>query len=70
MIGRQFHHEGGGLARKELRLFQNDTRNHDRGDADEIRARLETLSPAVIDEMPLDFEEAFIHDVLSGRGKK
>ena len=40
------------------------------GDADEIRARLETLSPAVIDEMPLDFEEAFIHDVLSGRGKK
>ena len=34
-----------------------------RGDADEMRERLEALSPAVMDEMPLDFEEAFIHDV-------
>lgn len=33
------------------------------GDSDEMRARLEALSPAVMDEMPLDFEETFIHDV-------
>ena len=33
------------------------------GDSDEIRAKLEALSPAVMDEMPLDFEETFIHDV-------
>lgn len=33
------------------------------GDADEMRERLEALSPAVMDEMPLDFEETFIHDV-------
>ena len=29
----------------------------------EMRERLEALSPAVMDEMPLDFEETFIHDV-------
>ena len=34
-----------------------------RGDSDEMRERLEALSPAVIDEMPLDFEESFIYDV-------
>ena len=33
------------------------------GESDEMRERLTQLSPAVIDEMPLDFEEAFIHDV-------
>lgn len=33
------------------------------GDAVEMRQRLEALSPAVMDEMPLDFEETFIHDV-------
>ncbi len=33
------------------------------GDATEMRERLEALSPAVMDEMPLDFEETFIHDV-------
>lgn len=33
------------------------------GESDEMRERLEKLSPAVIDEMPLDFEEAFINDV-------
>lgn len=33
------------------------------GDSDEMRRRLEELSPAVMDEMPLDFEETFIHDV-------
>lgn len=33
------------------------------GDGDEMRERLEALSPAVMDEMPLDFEETFIHDV-------
>ncbi len=36
------------------------------GKSDEMREKLETLSPAVIDEMPLDFEEAFIHDVIQG----
>ena len=34
-----------------------------KGESDEMRERLTQLSPAVIDEMPLDFEEAFIHDV-------
>lgn len=34
-----------------------------RGEIDEMRERLMALSPAVIDEMPLDFEETFIHDV-------
>ena len=33
------------------------------GDAAQMRERLEALSPAVMDEMPLDFEETFIHDV-------
>ena len=33
------------------------------GDAVEMRERLSSLSPAVMDEMPLDFEETFIHDV-------
>jgi len=38
------------------------------GDSDDMREKLESLSPAVMDEMPLDFEEVFIHDVESGRG--
>ena len=33
------------------------------GKSDEMREKLEALSPAVMDEMPLDFEETFIHDV-------
>lgn len=33
------------------------------GDSEEMRAALEKLAPAVMDEMPLDFEETFIHDV-------
>lgn len=33
------------------------------GDRDECLARLNALSPAVIDEMPMNFEEAFIHEV-------
>ena len=33
------------------------------GDRDECAARLNALSPAVIDEMPMNFEEAFIHEV-------
>lgn len=33
------------------------------GDSVEMRERLAALSPAVMDEMPLDFEETFIHDV-------
>lgn len=33
------------------------------GESDEMREKLEALSPVVIDEMALDFEETFIHDV-------
>ena len=33
------------------------------GDREEMRQKLEALSPAVMDEMTLDFEETFIHDV-------
>ena len=36
------------------------------GDGDEMQEKLEALSPAVLDEMPLDFEETFIHDVRKG----
>ena len=36
------------------------------GDGDEMREKLEALSPAVMDEMPLDFEETFIHDMRKG----
>lgn len=36
------------------------------GDGDEMREKLEALSPAVMDEMPLDFEETFIYDVRKG----
>lgn len=36
------------------------------GDSDEMKKKLQALSPVVIDEMPLDFEEAFIHDVRKG----
>ena len=39
-----------------------------RGDSDAMRAELEKLEPAVMDEMPLDFEEMFIHDVAKKRG--
>ncbi|MBR6784113.1 MAG: ABC transporter ATP-binding protein [Clostridia bacterium] len=37
------------------------------GESTEMRRRLESLNPAVMDELPLDFEEAFIHDVESDR---
>jgi hypothetical protein len=33
------------------------------GDRNECAAKLNALSPAVIDEMPMNFEEAFIHEV-------
>ena len=33
------------------------------GERDECAAMLKALSPAVIDEMPMNFEEAFIHEV-------
>ncbi len=36
------------------------------GSVEEMEKRLIALSPAVIDEMPLDFEETFIHDVKKG----
>ena len=34
-----------------------------KGDSTEMQEKLNALSPAVIEEMPLDFEEAFIYDV-------
>lgn len=37
------------------------------GREDEMRAALERLEPAVIEQMPMDFEEMFIHEV-EGRG--
>ena len=40
------------------------------GSADELRPKLEALCPAVMDEMPLDFEETFIHDVEKNRGDR
>ena len=33
------------------------------GESGEMKKKLEALSPAVMDEMPLDFEETFIYDV-------
>lgn len=38
------------------------------GNSEDMRAKLNALSPAVMDEMQLNFEEVFIHDVESGRG--
>lgn len=38
------------------------------GDSGEMRTRLEALSPAVIDETLLSFEEVFIYDVEENRG--
>ena len=40
------------------------------GEGSEMRERLAALSPAVMDEMPLDFEEAFIHDTRGEDVKK
>ena len=40
------------------------------GDSEEMKAKLLLLSPAVIDEMKLDFEEVFIHDVEKKEGKR
>ena len=39
------------------------------GNSEEMKAKLLLLSPAVIDEMKLDFEEVFIHDVEKKEGK-
>ena len=36
-----------------------------KGESGDMYACLEQLNPAVMDELPLDFEEAFIHDVES-----
>lgn len=38
------------------------------GDSEAMRRELEKLAPAVMDEMPLDFEEMFIHDVQKKKG--
>ncbi len=37
------------------------------GREDEMRERLEGLNPAVLEQMPMDFEETFIHEV-EGKG--
>lgn len=39
------------------------------GEAEEMKEKLLLLSPAVIEEMKLDFEEVFIHDVEKKEGK-
>ena len=33
------------------------------GDREECESLLKELSPTIMDEMPMNFEEAFIHDV-------
>lgn len=38
------------------------------GDSATMQKALEALSPAVIEERPVDFEEAFLHDVEKKRG--
>lgn len=40
------------------------------GDSEVMRQELEKLAPSVMDEMPLDFEEMFIHDVQKKGGAK
>ena len=39
------------------------------GESGEMRKKLDALKPVVMDEMPLDFEEAFISDVRKGDKK-
>ena len=34
-----------------------------RGDAKKMLSALEELGPAIVEEMPMDFEELFIHEV-------
>lgn len=37
------------------------------GDSEEMSEKLQLLNPVIMDEMTLDFEETFIHDVESGK---
>ena len=39
------------------------------GNEDDMKAALEKLSPAIVEQMPMDFEELFIREV-EGRGYK
>jgi hypothetical protein len=39
------------------------------GESGHMKAQLQALSPAVIEELPLDFEETFIHDVKRQGGQ-
>lgn len=39
-----------------------------KGESKEMREALEALSPLIVEEMPMDFEEMFIHEV-EGRGR-
>ena len=41
----------------------------DEGDEGEMKEMLEKLNPAIVEQMPMDFEEMFIHEV-EGRGYK
>lgn len=34
-----------------------------RGDADEIRGKIDALKPLIVDEIPIDFEDMFIYEV-------
>ncbi len=34
-----------------------------KGDADKLSSKLEALSPVIMEQMPMDFEELFIHEV-------
>ncbi len=40
-----------------------------RGDAKEMLSALENLNPVIVEEMPMDFEELFIHEVEKGGQK-
>lgn len=41
-----------------------------RGDAKEMLSALENLNPVIVEEMPMDFEELFIHEVEKGGTEK
>ena len=59
-----------GLPMKSLRIRRRFAEIVLQAEADEMREKLAALSPVVMDEMPLDFEEAFIHDTRGEVAKK
>ena len=40
------------------------------GEREEITAKLDSLGALLTEELPLDFEATFIHDVLRNRGEE